>query len=168
MILLKSIIGILLLEFHFCGNHSPGTPKVKFRRETPLPPLTPPPPLHSSPARNPSKIHLKSNLIKSFLPKLNVKKSHVQQSSLSSSSSSSSLSSPWSSHSVPSSPFSTPNSREQQSRVSSTWMSLHSRIDEDDYGSTTSTLCFSAGRRSNARSGGCSSRIIKLLLGEFA
>ncbi|KAL2488555.1 uncharacterized protein Fot_41847 [Forsythia ovata] len=152
----------------FLWESQPGTPKVKFRRETPLPPLTPPPSFHSSPARNPAKIHLKSNLIQSFLPKLNVKKSQFQQSSPSSSSSSSSLSSPWSSHSVPSSPFSTLNSREQQRRFSSPRMSFHSRIDEDDYGSTASTLCFSAGRRSNARSGGCSSRIIKLLLGEFA
>ncbi|XP_022860827.1 uncharacterized protein LOC111381289 [Olea europaea var. sylvestris] len=150
----------------FLWESQPGTPKVKFREST-LPPLTPPPSFHSSPARNLTKIHHKSNLIESILPKISVKKRLVQQSSPSSSSSSS-LSSPWSSHSVPSSPFSTPSSSKQQNRISSPRMSLHSRIDEDDYGSSTGTLCFNAGRRSNARSRGCSSKIIKLLLGEFA
>ncbi|CAA2994352.1 uncharacterized protein LOC111392132 [Olea europaea var. sylvestris] len=146
----------------FLWESQPGTPKVKFR-ESPLPPLTPPPSFHSTPRRNPSKTHLKSNLIHSFLPKISVKKSREQQSPSSSSSSSS-----WSPHSVPSSPFSTSSSREQQCRISSPRMSLHSKMDEDDYGSPTGTLCFSAGRRSNARSRGCSSKTIKLLLGEFA
>ncbi|CAI9770748.1 unnamed protein product [Fraxinus pennsylvanica] len=143
----------------FLWESQPGTPKVKFR-ENPLPPLTPPPSFHSTPMRNPVKIHSKSSLIHYFLPKISVKKSQDQQSP-----SSSSPSSSWSSfNSVPSSPFNTPSSREQQRRISSPRMSLHSRIDEDDYGSPTGTLCFSAGRRSNARSRGCPSKIMKLLL----
>ncbi|XP_019167173.1 PREDICTED: putative protein TPRXL [Ipomoea nil] len=143
----------------FRWESCPGTPRIK-SRESRLPPLTPPPSFMSSPARKDgAKKQRKVNLLHSLLPKLTVKKSHLQlqsppASSSSPSSSSSSSSSPWS-RSSHSARF--PNTRP-------------SPDDDDDgnYESSVSSPCFCIGRTPKARSRGLSSNMLKLLFREFA
>nr|GME10890.1 Elongation factor G like [Ipomoea batatas] len=151
----------------FRWESCPGTPRVK-SRETRLPPLTPPPSFMSSPARkDAAKKQRKVNLLHSLLPKLTVKKSHLQLQSLpassspSSSSSSSSSSSPWShsSHSAPGSP---------SARFPNTRPLPDSRDDDGNYESSVSSPCFCIGRTPKARSRGLSSNMLKLLFREYA
>ncbi|KAI3450260.1 hypothetical protein Pfo_006925 [Paulownia fortunei] len=151
----------------FLWESQPGTPKIR-SRESPLPPLTPPPSFHASPiSRKPTKKHPKNNLVPTvLLPRLNLMKNQFHQSPSRSTSSSSSP--PWSSSS---SPFGTPNESKQSRILSPARLSFDSRfgsrIEEDECESPVSTLCFRAGRSTHGRSRGCSSSIIKLLLGEF-
>lgn len=103
------------LAVPFKWETQPGTPKVKFL-ETPIPPLAPPPSFQVK-KKNAIKKQTKAKLLQmlSFLPKLNLRKSHLQSTSSSSpaSYSSSSVSSPSSlssppkcwSYSAPASPY---------------------------------------------------------------
>ncbi|KAK4419842.1 hypothetical protein Salat_2397100 [Sesamum alatum] len=136
----------------FRWESQPGTPKVK-SRDSPLPPLTPPPSFHSSPiSRKPPKKH---NIVPALLlPKLNLSKA---QQSPSRSSCSSSSSYPWS---ATSSPLVIPAGTKQRSPPRRSFDSRN--MEEEDCESPVSTLRFRAGR-----SRGCTSSIIKLFLGEF-
>ncbi|XP_057488072.1 uncharacterized protein LOC130774093 [Actinidia eriantha] len=147
----------------FTWESQPGTPKVKFR-ENPLPPLTPPPTVHFSSTKKPTKRLSKSNLFHAVLPKLNLRRTSHPPSPASSLSSSSS----WSpSCSVPSSPF-TPSNIRGRVHLSSARSSFDSRVhEEDEYGSPVSALCFGTARGANGRSRGFSSNVIKVLLREF-
>lgn len=145
----------------FLWESLPGTPKLNTGKYPP-PPLTPPPSFHASPnSSKPSKKQSRNNL-----PKL---KKALPEQSPSRSTSSSSLS-PWS-------PASSPLNELSRHRASSPpRMSLDSRvgarIEEDECKSPVSTLCFGGGgggrRRAGARSPGCSTSIIRLLLREFS
>ncbi|PON41860.1 hypothetical protein PanWU01x14_286260 [Parasponia andersonii] len=196
-----SISNLSSTEEHYHGGSSvsvpfmwesqPGTPKVKLR-ETPLPPLTPPPSYCYSPIATPSsttrKKTSKPNLLHNIFSKHNfngssprIRTNFPLTPSLSPSSSSSLSSSPgWSasycSSSVPSSRASTTSKyRGGRQRIMSSSpiirrLSADSRVNDDDeneeYGtSPVSTLCFN-GRGGNARSRttGCYSSLIKVLL----
>ncbi|KAM3234189.1 hypothetical protein P3L10_019548 [Capsicum annuum] len=78
------------LAIPFKWESQPGTPKVKIL-ETPLPPLTPPPSYLEKKMKNAIQKQTKGKLLRRlfFLPKLNLRKSHLQSSPTSSSSSSS-------------------------------------------------------------------------------
>ncbi|KAK3024391.1 hypothetical protein RJ639_043295 [Escallonia herrerae] len=124
----------------FMWESQPGTPKFR-SRDTPLPPLTPPPSSHSTPAKTPIKKHSKSSLFRNVLPKLGPRKTNSPRSPASSPSSSSSSS--WSprrpsSHSVPS-----PSTRNLREHFPSPRFSFDSRVDgeEDDDESPASTSC---------------------------
>ncbi|XP_059625226.1 uncharacterized protein LOC132268390 [Cornus florida] len=152
---LEVYYGGVSVAIPFQWESQPGTPKVKFH-DVPLPPLTPPPSFHFSPGNKPISKHSKSNLLRDVLPKLVLRKNFLPQYPASSSSS------PWpSSHSVPCSPCA-PNLQRQFALSRS---STDSRIDEqDEHGSPASTFCFGIGRGASAKSHGCSSSIIKVLL----
>lgn len=151
----------------FLWESQPGTPKIKSRESPLMPPLTPPPSFHGSPliSRKPLKKQPRNNLVTTvLLPKLNLKKTQFQQSP----SRSISSSSPWS---LSSSPLSESNQRRISSPPRMSFDSrFGSRIEEDecDEYSPVSTLCFRGGRGAGGRSRGCSSSIIRLLLGEFS
>ncbi|KAK3022931.1 hypothetical protein RJ639_046749 [Escallonia herrerae] len=118
----------------FTWESQPGTPKFR-SRDTPLPPLTPPPSSHSTPAKTPIKKHSKSSLFDNVLPKLGPRKTNSPRSPASSSS--------WSprrpsSHSVPS-----PSTGNLREHFPSPRVSFHSRVDgeEDDDELPASTSC---------------------------
>ncbi|KAH6766067.1 hypothetical protein C2S52_017050 [Perilla frutescens var. hirtella] len=126
----------------FLWESRPGTPKIK-TVVYPLPPLTPPPSFHATTV--PSLMRKQSRNIN--LQILHKRTHHFDHSPSRSTSSSSSFSSP--------------------SRFGGT------RVEEQDHHqceSPVSTLCFGAGRRGArpARSPGCSSTIIRLLLRDFS
>ncbi|KAG8362656.1 hypothetical protein BUALT_BualtUnG0053800 [Buddleja alternifolia] len=145
----------------FGWESTPGTPKLK-SRESPLPPLTPPPSFRSSPvSTKPAKKHHKNNIVSSLL---NLKKTPLMYRSPSSSRSSSST--PSSPLSARSTPYSSPHGSKQHGIVLSPRISFDSRFEsrieeDDDLESPVSILCF---RARNRRSQGCSSSIIKLFL----
>lgn len=149
----------------FLWESCPGTPKIKTGKY-PLPPLTPPPSFHSSPiSRKPLKKQSRNNLL--LIPKLNLRKAQLEQSTSRSTSSSSSVS-PWSTASLP---LHEPNRHKASSPPRMSCDSrFGARIEEDECESPVSTLCFSGGRRGGAaaRSPGCSSSIIRLLLRDFS
>lgn len=141
----------------FLWESRPGTPKIDIGKY-PLPPLTPPPSFHASPnSTKPSKKQSTKSLL--ILPKLKRAPAAEQRPSGSTSSSS------WSTTSSPLNELnrhrvSSPPRMSFDSRVGS-------RIQEDECESPVSTLCF--GRRgAGARSPGCSTSIIRLLLREFS
>ncbi|KAJ4719183.1 NADPH oxidase activator, partial [Melia azedarach] len=146
----------------FRWESEPGTPKIRFR-ESPLPPLTPPPSYYSSSLKSPlAKNPNKSTLFSSIFPKrATSRKANLLSSPASSSSSSSSsqTSSPWStSYSVPSSPASFRGRYEMSSPRLSSYDSRAVEDHEESSGSGgVSALCF-------ARSRGCYSSLIKLFL----
>ncbi|KAG6433533.1 hypothetical protein SASPL_105147 [Salvia splendens] len=135
----------------FLWESRPGTPKINTAKYR-IPPLTPPPSFHASPNSNkPSKKQPRNNLL--ILPRL--KKVQPAEHSPSGSTSSSSLSSPLNESNRYHMAF--------DSRVGA-------RIQEDECESPVSTLCFGRGasRGGGARSPGCSTSIIRLLLREFS
>ncbi|XP_011080817.1 uncharacterized protein LOC105163978 [Sesamum indicum] len=145
----------------FRWESQPGTPKVE-SRDSPLPPLTPPPSFHSNPiSRKPPR---KNNIVPALLlPKLNLNKAQFHQSP-SRSSCSSSSSSPWS---TTSSPLVIPSGTKQRTPPRRSFDSRN--MEAEDCESPVSTLCFRAGRSSTHRaSRGCTFSIIKLLLGELS
>ncbi|KAG8371550.1 hypothetical protein BUALT_Bualt13G0099600 [Buddleja alternifolia] len=131
----------------FQWESQPGTPKVK-SRDSNIPPLTPPPSLNSRSITRKSEKFKHSKSIFSCLPK----KTLIQKSS----STTSTSSSPWSSHSVSSSPFGDPNESKQYT-VESPRKSFDLRYDSG------------MKVKKNGKSRGCfSSIIIKIFLGESA
>ncbi|XP_050217729.1 uncharacterized protein LOC126668584 [Mercurialis annua] len=155
---------MVILEEHYHGRSSvavpftwesqPGTPKIKYYRENPLPPLTPPPSyFYNTPTKKHSKPN-NNNLLSTIFPK------RVSPASSSSSSSSSSFSSRMPStsfYSVPSSPITVSRSRVRHGTSNprkSFDLSSRMVVDETE---CDSTLCFGA----NVRSRGCYASMIK-------
>lgn len=137
----------------FNWESEPGTPKVKYFQENPLPPLTPPPSHCYTSTKRPTRKPSKFNLLQAIFPK------HASSSTKTrtvppspafspSSSSSSSTSSPRLSsyYSVPSSPISTPWKFRGRRGMSSPRLSVDTRVNiGKEY---RSTLCL-FGRGSN-------------------
>lgn len=120
----------------FRWESQPGTPKIKFP-ERPLPPLTPPPSYLCTPPKKYSKSHSNSRSSGSIL--------HTVFPKLN----------PWKCQ----------LNNNLSSPVSSS--SSLSWYFDSNCESPVSTLCFGSFRSSNARSrGGCSAKVIKLILGE--
>ncbi|KAE8039389.1 hypothetical protein FH972_011806 [Carpinus fangiana] len=128
----------------FKWESEPGTPKLKFRKNTTaLPPLTPPPAYFSASTKRPAvRKSSKPTLLDTIFPKCNSRKEycHVPSSPLASSSFSSSLSSSSSSftsfpssrlYSVPSSPITNLKSH-QRERKSTPRLSFDLRTDGEE------------------------------------
>ncbi|PWA45511.1 hypothetical protein CTI12_AA516590 [Artemisia annua] len=124
----------------FKWESQPGTPRVRFR-ETPLPPLTPPPSFLFNSPKTPNRKDSKpkGGILHAVLPRLITRKSHSNPASPASSESSS-LFSPSSYYSDSASSSYTPNHHSQSRRKSFE--------DQDRYESPVSTLCFRIRRRS--------------------
>lgn len=116
----------------FKWESQPGTPRVRFR-ETPLPPLTPPPSYLFNTPKTPSKKFSKpkGGILNAVLPRLTSSWKNHNSPVSPASSESSSL---FSSYSDSTSSSYTPNNHTQSRRKSFE--------DHDRYGSPVSTLCF--------------------------
>ncbi|GJY94068.1 RNA-directed DNA polymerase, eukaryota, reverse transcriptase zinc-binding domain protein [Tanacetum coccineum] len=124
----------------FKWESQPGTPRVRFR-ETPLPPLTPPPSFLFNSPKTPNRKDSKpkGGMLHAILPRLITRKNQNYPASPASSESSS-LFSPSSRYSDSASSRYTPNHKSQSRRKSFE--------DHDRYESPVSTLCFRIKRRS--------------------